>query len=203
MEELLKRFPQWFVALLILAGGVAFLYIAMPPHSKCDSQVEVFKSAQTGFLYIEAKKKKYQETTGFEKSLNNCKAGASHGACRYLFDGLKRMLEDVRMVPSECRESIAGVGELKASLFQVADLFPRLAWGEKAPSSAYDRLGWYDSFHMYIYCSIRRTATELYGKESWDELSSKLLMELPQANQLGRNDAWARSLMSVNCDQYR
>src|SRR5437870_149832 len=110
MERLFQILPQWAVVLLILAIGVAFFYVTMPPHTVCDSQIEIFQSTQTPFLYKDPKKK-YEQTVGYEKSVDNCKLGNSSGACRELFDGLRKMLEDTRSVPSECNEKLGDVSQ--------------------------------------------------------------------------------------------
>ena len=202
MDELLKRFPQWAVVLVILIFGIGFFYFAMPPHTVCDSQLEIFTASETPFLYPDAKKK-FQKTTGYAKSVENCKQGNSHGACRELFDGLRRMVLDLKVVPTECFSKMADQTEVKQAIWSSLGLFVELAWGDKAPKSAYEKLGWFDSFHLFTFCSLKRNGIEYYGDEKWTEFANAVLAKLPQANQLDRTEAWNRTLMSVNCDSYR
>jgi hypothetical protein len=202
MEKLFKLFPQWVVVLLLLGCGIILFYVVAPPHTVCDSQIEIFQSSQTPFLYLDAKKT-YLKTSGYEKSTTTCKLGNSHGACREMVDGLRKMLLDIKTVPSECYEKLSDISEVKSAIWNSLTLFSQIAWGEKPPPSAYEKVGWFDAFHLHTFCSLKRVAIELYTEEKWNEFASVTLEKLPQANQLERNDAWGRSLMSLNCAQYR
>lgn len=202
MDRLFQILPQWAVVLIILALGIVFFYITMPPHTVCDSQIEIFQSSQTPFLYLDPKKT-YASTTAFQKSTENCKLGNSHGACRELFDGLRKMVQDIKVIPSECYAQVSDIDQITSAVWGSLGLFTQLAWGERAPASSFERMGWFDSFHLHTYCQLKRLGIELYGESSWNDFANKALEQLPQASQVGRNEAWARSILSINCAQYR
>lgn len=202
MESLFKSLPQWAIAILILLAGIVFFYIVMPPHTVCDSQAEIFKAAQTPFLFLDSKKK-YITTVGIVSATDNCKRGNSHGACRELFDGLKHMMLDLRVVPEECNSQIGGIAQVKSAIMSSLELFAMIAWTDKAPKSTYEKLGWYDTSHVSVYCALKRLSVEYYGQDNWNDFVNSILPKLPLYSELTREEAWPRTLFSVNCDQYR
>jgi hypothetical protein len=50
-----------------------------------------------------------------------------------------------------------------------------------------------------LFCKLKKNLTAIYGEEAWDGFVNYLLADLPQATTLGRNESWARSLMSDRC----
>lgn len=202
MDEIIKALPQWLLVFIILCVGVLIFYLAMPPHTACDSQLDVFKKSQTPFLFLD-EKKSYVSTVGFTKSVETCKKGNGHGSCRELFDGLSRIMLDLKVVPDKCLQQIAEVDQIKGAVWVSLDLFTRIAWGETAPASSFERTNWFDSSHLRTYCALKRLSTDLYGEESWSPFVQSTLQKLPQYNQLTPQEAWPRTLLSLNCDSYR
>ncbi len=202
MENFFKSLPQWALVSLILVAGIIFFYIVMPPHTVCDSQAQVFKTSQTPFLFLDSKKS-YIKTLGIGKARDICKRGNNHGACREIFDGLKKMMLDLKVVPEECNPKMSNMSEVKDAIMSSIQLFVRLAWSEKAPQSAYEKIGWFDSSHLRVYCALKNFALEFYGPDAWSEFVMGTLPQLPQYTELGREEAWPRTLFSINCDQYR
>ena len=44
------------IAFLAIAGGMAYIIMNEPPHTVCDSQLEVFKKSQQTFLFKDPKR---------------------------------------------------------------------------------------------------------------------------------------------------
>src|SRR5690606_22618655 len=156
-------------------------------------------SAQTPFLFLDPKKN-YIKTIGYVKAREACKQSNSHGACLEMFDGLKKMMLDLRVIPDQCHEKIGELDEVRTALLGSLELMARMAWGNKAPASVYEKVGWYDSSHLHMYCALKAFSLEFYGQESWSEFVNKVMPQLPQYSELTTTEAWPRTLFSLNCD---
>lgn len=201
MQQWLNRIPEKLLVGIILVAGVIFFFLANPPHTVCDSQIEVFKKSQTPFLFLDPKKN-YLKTTAFEKSVETCKQGNSHGACRELFDGIEKVFIDLKTVPDECLGDVAGLAQIKQLLAGPIPVFARMAWGDYAPNEVHDRVGWFDTYHIRVICQMKKKIIEMYGQDMWSGLVNSTLPQLPQYNQLSREEGWARTIFSINCDSF-
>jgi hypothetical protein len=195
----LLSLPKGLLVFLALFISLMLIFIAQPPHTACQSQYEVFKNGQTGFLFLD-KKQAYKKTTGYQKAVELCKYGNSSGSCLDFFDGVKRVHRDLGSVPSDCSSDVMDNSTLSAFLWESAELIVQLAWGSRAPASYMERAGWLDTYHLAIFCDLKRLLQQHYGQERWNSFIEKQLHNLPQAAQLSRNESWQRSILSFPCD---
>jgi len=193
--------PKWFVAVLVIGGGIVGLLIYSPPHTVCKSQLEVFQEAQKHFLFLDPKKKKI-ETTKFRELIDHCKITNSPGGCYELFQETKMMLRDVGAVPSDCLSRLGEIAEVKKALTEVVELLVRLAWGEKPPGTYYQKFGWLDTADISLYCQLKDATTKVYGDEKWDSFREKMFKDLKGADKMNRNEIWDMTLFSENCARY-
>lgn len=202
MKNLLSAMPQWMLALLVLAGGVAVLLLFDPPVSVCRAQMEALDLRLVPFLKPDPKRK-LKTKTGFQSSYEVCLSGNSPGACRELFDGTRKTLAELTTLDNECWPQVSSAAEIMKLFKDVVQLMSQIAWGEKAPADRIDKLAWFDAYHLNTFCDVKKTFIRVSGEPAWNEMALTQIQTLPQAGQLDSQEAWARSLFSVSCAQYR
>ena len=201
MGKLFSILPKSVIATLAIAAGIAFIIMSEPPHTICDSQLEVFKKAQQKFLFLDTKKKAIK-TTQFEYLRDFCMAANNPGGCYELFQDLKMMLKDLSTVPSDCNSKVGDVPEVKRAIWKANDLLVRLAWGEKPPSTYFQKFGVLDKADISLFCQMKAKAIEFYGESEWESFREKIFKDLPGAQSLARNQIWEMSIISENCSRY-
>lgn len=201
MDQFFKSLPKSVLAFLIISAGIAFFIIIDPPHTLCDSQLEVFKKNQQGFLYTNPKNKS-EETPRQEKMLNQCKISNSPGGCYEYFLGLKGLLKDVRTVPDECLSELGDLGSFKKTVWEGISLLADLAWGEKPPETYFEKFGWLNTADVSLFCHLKNTAVTIYGREEWKSFREKKMLSHKGAENMDRKTIWEKTMFSVNCSEY-
>jgi hypothetical protein len=201
MDRIFSIIPKWFLATAVIGGGIAFLVISNPPHTVCESQIEVFQDAQKRFLFVD-KVKKTTIPAKYRMLVDHCKITNNPGGCYELFQEMKIMLKDSQSVPSDCASTWGDLAEVKKSLWEVEELLLRLAWGEKPPTTYYQKFGWLDTADVSLYCQLKTAISRTYGEESWDQFREKMFKELKGADKMSRNEIWDMTLYSENCARY-
>lgn len=201
MDKFLSLIPKNTLAFLSIVGGTLFIVLSEPPHSICDSQLEVFKSEQEKLLYKDPKSKKII-TTKYQRLLEHCKITNNPGGCYELFQELKIFLHDLSTVPSECSGAVSSLTEVKKALWEPMELLVKLGWGEKPPTAYHAKFGWLDTADMSLYCRLKGRIIQVYGEPDWNAFREKMMRELPGAKDMPRNGVWDMSLFSENCARY-
>jgi hypothetical protein len=201
MDRIFAIIPKWFLATLIIGGGIAFLVISNPPHTVCESQLEVFHEVQKRFLFLNPKEKAIK-TSKYRHLVDQCKITNNPGGCYELFQETKMMLKDAEAVPSDCAPIWGEVAEVKKALWEVEELLIRLAWGEKPPATYYQKFGWLDTADVSLYCQLKSEITKTYGDDAWDQFREKMFKQLSGAEKMSRNEVWDMTLFSENCARY-
>lgn len=209
MDALLRVIPKNLIAFLAITGGILFIVLSQPPHTVCDSQLEVIKKAQEKFLYKDPKSKKVN-TTRYQTLYDHCKITNNPGGCYELFQEMKVLLYDLGTLSSECSGPLGAVPEHKRALWDVTELLIRLAWGDKPPESYHAKFGWLDTADVSLYCRLKERIIAFYGDAAWTRFREPYLnpknqnnvKELPGSKDMTRNQIWDMSLLSENCARY-
>jgi hypothetical protein len=201
MDRFLSLIPKNLLAFLAIAGGMAFIIMSQPPHSLCDSQLEVIDSAQRRFLYKDPQSKKIV-TTKYELLRDHCKRTNDPGGCYELFQEIKIMNHDLGMLTSECQPVVADIKEYKRAMWETVETLVRLAWGESPPASYTSKFGWLDSADLSLFCNLKDRIVAAYGEDQWDSFRERMMSELPGTKDLPRNQVWDLSIFSENCARY-
>lgn len=199
--RLFSLLPKGLIAFLAIAAGMAFIILSEPPHTICDSQLEVFRAAQKSFLFLDPKKKT-MKTTKFNELRDHCKLTNNPGGCYELFQEMKIMLRDLDAVPSDCAEVVGQVPEVKNALWKTTELMVELGWGEKPPSTYYQKFGWLDKSDISLFCQLKSRINRVYGEQAWISFRERMFTSLPKAKELSRNQVWDMSILSENCARY-
>lgn len=206
MDKWLSAIPKGLLAFGAIGIGTLFIIFSDPPHTLCDTQLEVLRKSQEGFLTPDPSLK-IATTPLFQKLMTQCKISNSPGGCYEYFMQMKQLLEDIKDVPDECAPvvpsgNLTNSDAIQPALFQTLKLLVQLAWGEKPPETYHEKFGWLDTADLSLFCDLRRTVQELYGRQPWEQFQESMFRELPGAANMTRKQAWEVMLLSVNCDRY-
>lgn len=190
--------PKGVMATLVIGAGIIFFLINSPPHTVCESQIDVFRENQKRFLFLDPTKK-MEVHTKYQTMLKACQSMNNPGGCYELFQETKMMLHDLQAQPSECQRQIGEIEEVKATLEEVLELLVRLAWGEKPPATYNQRHGWLDVADISLYCKLQQAMKDIYGPKSFEDFRERMFHEMPEAGKMAWNDFWDLSLFSENC----
>ena len=208
------------VGVILFAASFAFYYLD-PPHSPCQSQVEVLKEKLKGRLFP-GKGKREALPGAYATQLENCKLANSPGGCYELFNTMRLVVREVSNLGFECNEDLAAVDELKGPIKNVLALMVRIGWGESPPLPGDSSKQWLDVADISLFCHLKDLFLRYNGKEVLDEFQKGLFATLPgegpvfelgkcsncenrknalQVNSL--EEVWVKSLFSTRCDHYR
>lgn len=183
-------------------GGILVIVLSQPPHSVCDSQMEILRETQRKFLYKERPKSKVLKTSNYQYLHDRCRDNASPGGCYELFQEVKTLLDDLETVTHECAPTAGAITEVKKALWDTEDLLVRLAWGGAPPAAYHAKFGWLDRADVTLFCKLKTRLISTYGEPAWNSFREKLMLDLPGAKDLARNQSWDMSLFSENCARY-
>jgi hypothetical protein len=190
------------IAFLAIAGGIVVIIMAQPPHTVCDSQIEVLTDSQKHFLYKDPPDSKVVKTTPYQVLREGCKAANNPGGCYELFQKTRDLLDNLGTLPNECMAAGGDITEVHDAVWQMAELMTRLAWGEKPPTSYYAKFRWLDTADVSLFCKLKAKIGQLYGESAFNTFRERMMRELPGAKDLTRNQVWEMSLFSENCSRY-
>lgn len=198
MDNFLNSLPRTVLVGGALALGLLLILFLNPPHTKCDSQHEIFKKSQTPFLYKDPAKK-FMDETQLQTNIAVCKDRNLPGSCFQLFEGMKILVKDIKTISYECRSEILSKPEISNALWQSLGFIFELAWGKNPPQSYLDKLGWLDTMHTTVFCDLQALIKESFSTSEWESFREKTLTNLPGAAQMDRKEVWNRSLFTLKC----
>lgn len=182
------RFPPHLLAFLILCLVLIVIFLAEPPHTPCDAQVEVFKTSQKRFLYEKNKSQSFSSTLSF------CENNKTPGSCLEFFSGMRRLLADLHAPGSECEAVLLEEEVVKKSLLEAFEAITLLAWESKTQLTG--RKSWLDEVHLQVYCDLKNN---LKKKMNWSSLAHGIMSRMPNTNGMATQDIWSSSILSEPC----
>ena len=199
LDNFLASLPKNVLATVAILIGIGLILLLKPPHSKCDTQKELFRENVQKYFFIEYKKRELIKKNRFTSTLNECRFDGKPGSCFDFFDLLRKLNRELVTVSDQCMSEIVGAVEIKSALWDGAEVMTRLAWGEKPPDSYAERQGWLSEADIALFCGVKRQLIRAFGSERWRKFRESQFKKLPGADQLSRNEVWARILFSVKC----
>jgi hypothetical protein len=197
----LKSLPKTAFVTLILSVGVLYIVLSDPPKNICDAQIDQFDLINVGLLSPNPKDPSHK-TSKYQDLFAVCKDTKSPGGCYELFSNLKVIIKNARTVSPECFGKLSGHKAFSDSIWSSLDLIARLAWGDKAPEYAQQKLNWFDAADTNLFCSLKQTAEDVYGKDRFASFQEEYFKALPGADKLVRDEAWKRMIFSLACESY-
>lgn len=184
--------PQWFLALVAIAGAIGFMFYYDPPHSLCNTQKRSF--------YV--RQKKFLASSYYDEFYEKCLMSNSRGGCEPYFSGFERVLDDFKVIDSQCHEVVAKTRRLRTALTSFLVQTVRLAWGAEGPDSIHKRGRWFGPSHFRMFCRVKSQYQRSYGDVAYKALVSRSLEALPNKRRLTRVQKKDRSLFGTPCSRY-
>jgi hypothetical protein len=201
MDKFLATVPKNLLATAAILGGTLFIIFSDPPHTVCESQLGVLKENQKNFLYLDPKSK-IAKVTKYERMRDHCKGTNSPGGCYELFQDIRMLLQDLGTVPSDCLSRAGAIPQVRKAIWETAELLVKLAWGSTPPAAYYAKFGWLDTADISLFCRLKNRIVATYGEGSFTSFRERMMLELPGAKDISRNQVWDMSIFSENCARY-
>ena len=197
----LYKLPKAVLASLIIGGAIILIILSDPPHNFCDTQLEHFKSLQTGLLYKDSEDF-HEEKSALERKKQDCQKENSPGACYEYFAVLKRLLKDFRVLSAQCKASIFSEAKVKSTLESALSLMTALAWREEVLTGRASKYNWLTRSDMYLFCDLKSKYIQNYGQIAYVKLEDNILSLLPSKNQ-NKKLILRWSILSESCLKYK
>lgn len=163
---------------MVIALGVAVVFIIEPPKTICDTEKVAFQESMIGALYSSnAGKKKGNLPGEMRKAKEQCKLGNSAGSCYEYFRVLRKMASGMEQLTPECMPTIVEAPGVKSSLLEGFTLMTQIAWGEELPES--QAQAWFTSTEMVTYCYVKEALRKALPENEWADLNSQIMGTLP------------------------
>ncbi len=192
--------PRWMVVGFCLIFAVGLIFLVSPPYSTCDSQYDLLKESQKGFLYLD-QKKKYLKNSGYKKAVKQCKEGNSQGACGALFENIDLFMRDFAAISLKCQKVLFSKSEIHQFFWDSIEVLAEIQWvNYKVEEEDFgDKYGWYTSFHLRTYCRMKNFI-RYNNDDVWKRKSREILASLPASQErITEKDRFKRSLFSYKC----
>src|SRR5947209_7760738 len=113
-----------------LVIGLILIMYFNPPHTPCQSQIEIYKQGLKSMAKV------------YKKAMDQCREHPEPGGCVNFFETINKMEGKFNEVTRECQTELAGDTMTKSWISTSMELMARLAWGSKPPDSYIYRQGW-------------------------------------------------------------
>lgn len=198
IDNLLNSMPRWMLAGLAILIGFVVIVANDPPHTVCDSQLELFKQEQADFLYGQGRTPPL-----IKHQLSNCEDSAGPGGCYELISRLKKLNQDLDLIPHQCSETFGKEDDLKGFILRSMKLMVQISWGDRGPASEYKRSSWMDTSDLAVFCGLRKHAEQFYGVDALDGWREGVLGSLPEADKMDHESLYSKSLFATPCEAFR
>jgi hypothetical protein len=196
----LEDIPRSTLVFIVLFLGASFFFIANPPKTVCDVQIDVFKQNQAGIIFSKGKKQTSISSL-YKRALNQCELGNSLGSCLEYFSVLRQLVKELKSVQHECIAEVIEINEVKESLVVGVKTLALLAWGESPPDdNSTNKFGWLGMAEFGVYCDLKNFFIKKSGDEVWNNWILQLVNEFPGVSKISPDEAFMKSLFSLKCE---
>ena len=178
----------WIKVALVLVVILGALYLLNPPASVCQSEIELFKDSNQNIGKT------------YRRSLARCQEDPTIGGCIEFFEFVNGFTKKIKYVGNQCTPELKEQNTVKVIIPSAAEMYVRAAWGSKPPGSAAEKRGFLDLSYTVQYCRIRSQFRSILGEDAWNGFVNRMLADLPGARDIGRDQTWARSILSDPCN---
>ena len=229
LDQVIAKIPRPALVVGVLVTALVVMIYNNPLKDECEIKSELFLKDMRGIVSATKIKSKTQfPQIGFWK--DRCREGNSIGACEDYFIGLRKMSNSLKIFPEKCHAKFAEDNEwFQKVLAQGLQTFAMVAWADKPPSGAGERLGWLTEADLKTFCTLKKNLESVAAEGSVDQLKENVFKEYPDVwpekisedakvpenrpkalktalnpqGTLDRNGIYERSLFSVRCDLYQ
>lgn len=229
-NQLVKKIPQPALVIGVLVAALAIFVVSNPLKDECEIKIKIFEKNLHGSLISVRGADKKTKFAQIDYWKENCRMGNSLGACNDYFTGLRKLADELRLVPNKCM--LTYIEDNEKFMGQVLDgikVMALVAWGDAPPVNIQSRLGWLTSADVTTFCRLKTFVEKTHEPEAFKAFRSQVYAEFPDAwpaalsieernpelrpkalksltNPQGRLEArevYERSLFSYRCDMYQ
>jgi hypothetical protein len=184
LNKIFRYIPEWLFVVIILCGGLIFVFNDTPLVSICDAQIADFASGQNGKLFPRSVKVLNPLTGGpysennLKRFKNRCVNSIKGAGCYSYFKIIEGVLFDFKKLDQSCLVELADKPIMSQLFEEYLTTMTILAWGERPPLSQAQKAGWLTDLELKTFCKVKSNYTEFYKPEKWDQLVQKTLSQL-------------------------
>lgn len=204
----MNEIKDWFLSLprpvlgsVAVLGGIAFMLLADPPKTVCDTQFESYRERLAHHIFPKNVSSSVKLPPLIETQYRDCMRSNSPGGCYELFQGIKTWLRELRTITSGCGSEFGKIAPSKEWMSKSITLFVQIAWGDNPPETFRRKTGWLERSDIILYCGLKREYVRLFGTTEWTNLRESILQSLPGASKMDRLDRWEKTILSVACEK--
>lgn len=236
LDDIIAKIPKPVLVGTVLILALAFIVSQNPMSDGCEVEVENFTQQVRGILigYKTSKQKIQFAQLGFMK--DQCVQGNSQGSCEDYFKALKKVADALTVISPKCNPKLIeaypteeGKVGIVGNLATGIKIMALAAWGDHAPESISQRLGWLNESDIYGFCRMKNKLVQMTSDEEFQGLRMSVYNEFPDAwpesiplekrsevprprafksasnpsGKLLEKDIYPRSLFSLRCDLYQ
>lgn len=164
LSQLFRYVPEWLFVVIILIGAVAYFMYDQPLYKLCDAQISEFSKSQRGKLLgrlTPARKK--------------CISSVRGSGCVEYFQIFESAVNSMPKLQEKCLRELSEMPMISLSFGQYLRTMVLLAWGERPPSTQFEKVGWLRPADLKTFCSVREFYNMFYPTEQWNALVSSTL----------------------------
>jgi hypothetical protein len=178
---------HWIKVAAVLVGIIVLIMILKPMTSPCEGEIQQFNESTQNLA------------PAYKKLLNRCKEDPSIGGCIQFVEFVGGFNKKVKDVGPQCGPELKDVKSVQGILPQSIEVITKVAWGSQPPPNAAAKYGPFETGQVVQFCRLKTSYKNIFGEEALNSLVDRLLNDLPGADSLGRNETWARSILSDKC----
>jgi hypothetical protein len=193
----IKQLPKLLLGFIVILIVLLVLYFNDPPKTICDIQMQSVNASLVEGFYNNSKEGDFGKSAKAAKIF--CLSSNSPGGCRDMLSRMDYLEKQIRTIPSECGYHASTKG-IRSNLQISLKLLAEIAWGDKPPLDKYNKISWFDTRDLGLYCRLKLQHQRLYGKEAWNQFAFSVIATLPGANTLEKKELMDRTLYSYPCN---
>ncbi|MCC6277053.1 MAG: hypothetical protein IT289_03950 [Oligoflexia bacterium] len=174
------------VVVILLLGLFVIMYFN-PPHTACTAELAQYQTSFGSLIGT------------FNSNRKLCTERPDPGGCFPFLESVSKIEQKVREVGSQCLQELKKDANTGKFFDLAMEMIVKLAWGSQPPQNYLYRNGWLESSHIVLFCKLKKHQEAIFGEDSWNSLVETSLETLPGAAEVGRNEAWGRSILSDPC----
>jgi len=177
----------WIKVVLTLAVVIAGIILVKPMTSPCSGEIQLFNETTQNLA------------ANYRKLLSRCKDDPTIGGCIQFVEFVSNFNKKVKDVGPQCAPELKDIKSVQAIIPQSIEVMTKVAWGSQSPQSPTLKYGPFETAQVAQFCRLKTSYKNIFGDEALNGLINQLLNDLPGAEALGRNETWARSILSDRC----
>ncbi|MFZ3231927.1 MAG: hypothetical protein WA160_17095 [Pseudobdellovibrio sp.] len=191
LSQFISKIPKPILVLGVLFLALLAIVLLNPMRDECEIKTNLFLKQMAGVINsvrVKSKQGAQEQTKGIIQFAqisywkDRCQQGNSIGACEDYFNGLKKIVTALIVLPEQCQIKLIEKNELFLKyLSDGIQIMSLVAWGEKPPAGAAERAGWLTEVDLRTFCGLQKEFLMLAGDDELQALKDRVYHQYPEA----------------------